>query len=191
MRICLDQCFREIDSEPCRLNQFLFYHFIVGSSSHWLLVILLPVLEVPSRIRCELDDHNKRRSLCSSIENFSFSNRGFWGGFRRVLCEYKKLHQTPVGYQGGSLGSWLQSSSRTNNWFWYINHGSWEIWKIQITTHKTVVHWFFHENRRVLEVYETNQKEQFFGFAFSFPTKTQNSLFCDSEILKKTILDGY
>ncbi len=162
---------------PWKLNQFLFYHFIVGSSSHWLLVILLLVLEVPSRIRCELDDHNKRRSPCSGIENFSFSNRGFGGGFRRVLRGYKNLHQTPVGYQGGSLGSWLQSSRRTNNWFWYINHCSWEIWKIQITTHKTVVHWFFHENHRVLEVYETNQKEQFFRSAFFFPQKLRTRCF--------------
>ncbi len=175
---------------PWKLNQFLFYHFIVGSSSHWLLVILLLVLEVPNRIRCELDDHNKRRSPCSSIENFSFYNRGFGGGFRRVLRGYKKLHQTPVGYQGGSLGSWLQSSRRTNNWFWYINHCSWEIWKIQITTHKTVVHWFFHENQSPWGLW--NQPERaVLSFCFFFPPKTQNSLFCDSEILKKTRIDGY
>jgi hypothetical protein len=36
--------------------------------------------------------------LVSLIEDFG-------GGFRRVLRGYKKLHQTPVGYQDGSLGS--------------------------------------------------------------------------------------
>jgi hypothetical protein len=48
---------------PWKLNQFFFYHFIVGSSSHWLLVIFLPVLYVLSRIRCE-------EEYCVGIGNF-------------------------------------------------------------------------------------------------------------------------
>lgn len=133
----------------------------------------------------------------------------FWTHCKRLraICTYSSwyvqkhishLHDKGIGQlleigtdpwwlSGRFIGIRTMVLNEQRTWFWHIITFLKKNWKNQITrTRKLwVLHWFFHENHKLLKAFEIMGIHSSFWFWFLF-SKTWNWWFFDAETLKKS-----